>query len=57
MLITFCVLQVHASFEKTNPAPSLRLAELAEAKGNTEVAEGQLLEAIDRDPKAAGPHL
>jgi Tfp pilus assembly protein PilF len=50
-------LQVHASFEKTNPAPSLRLAELAEAKGNKEVAEGHLLEAIDRDPKAAGPHL
>lgn len=50
-------LQLHASFEKTNPAPSLRLAELAEAKGNHEVAEGQLLEAIDRDPKSAGPHL
>jgi Tfp pilus assembly protein PilF len=50
-------LQVHASLEKANPAPSLRLAELAEAKGITEVAEGHLLEAIDRDPKAAGPHL
>ncbi len=50
-------LQVHASFEKTNPAPSLRLAELADAKGNTEVAEGHLLEAIDRDPKAAGAWL
>ena len=28
-------LQLHASFEKTNPAPSVRLAALAEAKGNT----------------------
>ncbi len=50
-------LQVHASFEKKNPAPSLRLAELAEAKGNHEIAEGHLLEAIDREPKAAGAHL
>lgn len=50
-------LQLHASFEKTNPAPSLRLSELAEAKGNQEVAEGHLLEAIDREPKSAGPHL
>lgn len=50
-------LQVHASVEKDDPAPSLRLAELAEAKGNAEVAEGHLLEAIERDPKNAAPHL
>lgn len=50
-------LQVHASLEKTNPEPSLRLAELAAAKGNHEVAEGHLLEAIDRDPRRASSHL
>lgn len=50
-------LQMHAGFEKTNPAPNLRLAELAEARGNQELAEGQLLEAIDRDPKRAASHL
>ncbi len=50
-------LQVHASVEKQNPAPSLRLAELAEMKGNAEVAEGHLLEAFDRDQKNAAPQL
>lgn len=50
-------LQVHASLEKENPAPSVRLSELAEAKGNHEVAEGHLLEAIERDPKRASSHL
>lgn len=50
-------LQLHASFEKTNPAPNLRLAELAEGKGNGEAAEGQLLEAIERDGKNAAAHL
>lgn len=50
-------LQLHASFEKANPQPNLRLSELAEAKGNSEGAEGQLLEAIERDPKNAAAHL
>ncbi len=50
-------LQLHAGFEKTNPEPNLRLAELAEGKGSHEIAEGQLLEAIERDPKRATSHL
>ena len=50
-------LQLHSGFEKANPAPNLRLAELADLRGNHEVAEGQLLEAIERDPKRASSHL
>jgi tetratricopeptide (TPR) repeat protein len=50
-------LQLHAAIDKADPAPNLRLAELAEAKGNAELAETQLVEAIDRDPTRAMAHL
>jgi Tfp pilus assembly protein PilF len=46
-----------AAVEKTDPAPCIRLAELMQARGAGESAEGQLLEAIARDPARGDAHL
>ncbi|MBK7863227.1 MAG: tetratricopeptide repeat protein [Archangiaceae bacterium] len=51
------VQQQRAAVEKTNPDPCLRLAELLQARGAGEQAEGQLLEAIARDATRADAQL
>jgi tetratricopeptide (TPR) repeat protein len=51
------VLYQLSALEKTDPRSALRLAELAQARGNAEGREGHLLEAIARDPKCVPAHL
>jgi predicted Zn-dependent protease len=51
------VQQLWAGMQKENPDPPLRLAELMAARGAVEPAEGQMLEAINRDPKRADAQL
>jgi Tfp pilus assembly protein PilF len=51
------VQQQLAAVEKQNPEPCIRLAELMFARDAIEPAEGQLLEAIARDPARADAHL
>ncbi len=46
-----------AALEKTNPEPCIRLAELMLARSAVEAGEGQLLEAIARDPARADAQL
>jgi Tfp pilus assembly protein PilF len=50
-------LQLLAAMDRTNPAPNIRIAELSMAKDATEAAEGQLAEALERDPKNVTAHL
>jgi Tfp pilus assembly protein PilF len=51
------VQQQWSAFDKVNPQPAVRLAELMLARDAGEPAEGQLLEAIARDDKRADAHL
>lgn len=50
-------LNVLAGLQKSNPAPSLRMAQLSEELEKLEAAEGHLLEAIARDDANAQAHL
>jgi tetratricopeptide (TPR) repeat protein len=43
--------------EKSDASHPLRIAELAEARGDADAAEAQLLEAAERDPKLGSVHL
>jgi Tfp pilus assembly protein PilF len=51
------VQQQWAAVAKDNAEPPIRLAVLMAARGAVEPAEGQLLEALTRDPKRADAHL
>jgi predicted Zn-dependent protease len=51
------VQQQWAAMAKDNPAPPLRLAELLAARGVVDQSEGQMLEAINRDPKRVDAQL
>lgn len=51
------VQQQLAAVDKASPEPCIRMAELMTARGAVESAEGQLLEAIARDPARSDAHL
>lgn len=50
-------LQLLSTLDRSNPAPNIRIAEISLAKDALEAAEGQLVEALERDPKSTVAHL